>query len=103
MLYLADNDINAASDEPAWTSLPRSVELECYTDAGEDMIIDLEDPSKEKLQEYINDFDINEEVSKWWENGMPGEGVPFSNMKEHYEDYEGYLEWLQEVCDKMPY
>ena len=101
--YLSDNDINVASDEPIWEESPRSIELESYTNAGEDMIIDLEEPTKAKLQDYINGFDINHNVSIWWVNGLPGNGVPFSNMKEHYEDYEDYLSWLQKVCDKMPY
>lgn len=103
ILYLADNDINKQNKEPVWSYAPRSVELECYTDGGEDMFIDLEEPTKEKLQEYIDNFDIDENVSMWWQNGQPGRGVPFSNMKEHYEDYEDYLKWLQKVCDKMPY
>ncbi len=67
------------------------------------MFIDLEEPTKEKLQEYIDNFDINENVSMWWQNGEPGRGVPFDNMKEHYEDYEAYLKRLQGICDKMPF
>lgn len=103
LLYLSNNDINQQNDEPVWGNHPHSVELECYTDGGEDMIIYLEKPTKEKLQEYIDNFDINENVSMWWEGGRPGRGVPFDNMKEHYEDYEAYLKRLQKVCDKMPY
>lgn len=61
LLYLENNDISLSS-ESVWDNLPHSVELGTYTDAGEDMIIDLEEPTKEKLQEYINGFDINEEV-----------------------------------------
>ena len=100
--YLEDNDINLVGSE-LWDESPRSVELECYTDAGEDMIIDLEEPTKEKLQKYINDFDINYNVSIWWQNGRPGKGVPFDNMKEQYDDYVDYLKWLQKVCNKMPF
>ena len=103
ILYLENEDIIKQGDGPVWDDEPRSVEFECYTDGGEDMLIDLKVPDKEHLQEYINDFDINYNVSIWWENGEPGNGVPFSNMKEHYEDYEDYLKWLQEICDKMPY
>lgn len=103
ILFLEDFDINKKNDEPVWSYAPRSVELECYTDGGEDMFIYLEEPTKEKLQEYIDNFDINENVSMWWQNGEPGSGVPFDNMKEHYEDYEAYLKWLQGICDKMPY
>lgn len=103
--YLEDNDINLSS-ENVWDDEPNSVELETYTDAGEDMLIDLTEPTKEKLQKYIDDFDVNEEVMMWWENGADyahSKGVPFDNVKEHYEDYEDYLKWLQRVCDRMPY
>lgn len=103
LLYLEDNDITTVSEDPVWENFQNSVELECYTDAGEDMLIDLEEPTKEKLQEYIDSFDINGNVILWWPGGEPGKGVPFSNIREHYEDYEDYLEWLQNVCDKMPY
>ena len=86
-----------------WPDKPCSVELETYTDAGEDMIITLDKVRKKDLQEYIDNFDINEEVLLWWQDGRPGKGVPFANVKEHYEDYEAFLEKLQKACDKMPY
>lgn len=103
LMYLDDNGIITISDDPVWDEYQNSVELECYTDGGGDMLIDLEEPTKEKLQNYIDDFDINHEVNIWWENGEPGNGVPFSNIKEHYDDYEDYLSWLQTICDGMPY
>lgn len=103
LLYLEDNDIRIVSEEPVWENSQNSVELECYTDAGEDMFICLKEPTKEKLQEYIDDFDIDGNVMSWWQGGKPGEGVPFSNIREHYNDYEDYLKWLQKICDKMPY
>lgn len=102
IIYLEDNDMELQNSMPL-DSKERSVEFECYTDAGEDMFIDLEEPTKEKLQEYINDFDIDHNVSIWWVNGQPGRGVPFNNMKEHYEDYEDYLKRLQKICNKMPF
>lgn len=92
-LYLEKFDITSNGDG----------ELECYTDSGEDMIISLGEILKENLQEYIDNFDINENVLIWWQNGEPGQGVPFSNVKEHYEDYEAYLKWLQKICHKMPF
>ncbi len=93
LLYLEDFDITDNGGG----------ELECYTDAGEDMIITLDKVRKKNLQEYIDNFDINEEVLLWWQDGRPGKGVPFANVKEHYEDYEAYLEKLQKACDKMPF
>ena len=100
--YLSENDIIW---RPGFDESNFSGELECYTPAGEDMFITLEVVDKEHLQEYIDNFDINENVSLWWPNGEKAEGmgVPFDNMKEHYEDYEEWLAGLQEVCDGMPY
>lgn len=96
-LYLEDFDI---------TSHDNGV-LECYTDAGEDMIITLDKVRKKNLQEYIDNFDINENVLIWWrdlsDEQRKEEKVPFNNVKEHYEDYEAYLEMLQKACDKMPF
>jgi hypothetical protein len=55
------------------------------------------------LQEYIDDFNINYEVVSWWQDGKKGNGVPFDNIKQHYDDVEDWLKWLQTICDKMPY
>ena len=66
-------------------------------------LISLGKVRKKNLQEYIDNFDINENVLLWWPHGRPGKGVPFNNVKEHYEDYEAFLEMLQKACDKMPY
>lgn len=93
ILYLEDFDITCNDGN----------DLECYTDAGEDMIINLEKVRKKDLQEYIDEFDINYNVSIWWQNGQPGKSVPFDNIKEHYEDYEAYLKRLQKVCNKLPF
>ena len=86
-----------------WEDKPFSAELESYTSAGGDMIISLEELSKACLQEYIDDFNINYEVVSWWQNGKKGNGVPFDNIKQHYDDVEDWLNWLQGICDKMPY
>ena len=83
----------------AWDDEPESVELNCSTDAGEDMYIDLHKISADDLEEYVNDFDINEEVSLWWKNGQPGRGVPFENQGEQVADYEDYLAWLRDIID----
>lgn len=104
LAILEENGIYLSS-EKLWDNEPFSVELETYTDSGEDMIIDLEEPTRECLQKYIDDFDANEEVMMWWRNGKDEahkKGVPFSNIKDHYEDYESYLERLKEVCGLLP-
>ena len=99
---LEENNISVCGT--AWNNEPDSVELETYTNAGEDMIIDLEAPTAAELQAYIDDFDINEEVMLWWGNGIDAAhkaGVPFNNIREHYEDYETYLAELQRVCNLL--
>ena len=101
--YLDREGVSCCSDSHVWDNHPHSVELECFTDAGGDMIIDLEKPTQAQLQGYIDDFDIDKEVALWWPNGKPGNGVPFANMREHWNDLENYLKWLQGICDKMPY
>ena len=82
-----------------WEDKPHSVELETSTPAGGDMIINLEDISVDALKEYVDNFDINYEVSLWWENGEPGRGVPFDSMDEHVEDYEEFLAELRDIID----
>lgn len=104
LLILDENSITKESNEPVWEDHPRSVELETYTDGGEDMIISLEEPTRESLQEYINNFDINETVMLWWREGEDtarANGVPFDNIADHYGDYSDYLETLQAVCNQL--
>lgn len=84
---------------PAWEDEPHSVELECCTGAGEDMGFNLHHISADDLEEYVNGFDINENVSLWWPNGQKGSGVPFENQAEHVQDYEMYLAWLRDIID----
>lgn len=95
--------VKRLAEEPVWEQYPESVELETSTDGGEDMIIDLEEPTREQLESYINNFDIDYEVSLWWHDGRPGDGVPFSSMKDHIRDYEKYLKWLRRVAKYVPY
>lgn len=100
---LEENSIYLSSS-PAWDNKPNSVELETYTDAGEDMIIDLDEPSKKCLQDYCDDFDIDEQVMLWWQNGRDAahaKSVPFNNTREHYEDYEAYLAELRRVAELL--
>lgn len=102
--YLEDNDI--MYNGLAWDDAPFSGELETYTEAGEDMIINLREVSKQGLKEYIDGFDINENVMNWWRNGEDAaraNGVPFTNIKDHYQDYEDWIENLKSICEKMPY
>lgn len=87
----------------AWDDKPYSAEVECYTDAGEDMCFCLEELSAEGMMEYVDSFDINEQVVLWWPNGRKAEGmgVPFNNIVEHYQDYEKFLERLSKAAEGM--
>ena len=103
--YLEKNDIKLVQQR-VWWDKPYSAELETYTNAGEDMLIDLEVLDKEHLEEYIDGFDINEEVMNWWRDGEDkarANGVPHATIADHYQDYEEYLDTLREVCKNMPY
>jgi len=101
--FLKENGISLSS-APVWNDKPFSVELETSSPAGEDMIIDLEEPTREELQRYIDHFDIDENVSIWWPDGhkMEDKGLPFNSMSEQIDDYKEYLERLQDICDRMP-
>lgn len=82
---------------------PNGIELESYTDAGGDMIttISVEDDWKHDFREYVDNFDINEEVKLWWPDGQPGKGVPFDNMRDHYDDTEEWLNWMKDIARIM--
>ena len=79
---------------------PNGIELESYTNAGGDMIttIDVSKDWKHDFREYVDNFDVDNEVVLWWPNGQPGKGVPFSNIREHYEDLEEWLSWMKDIA-----
>ena len=79
-----------------------SYEFEAFTPAGGDMVIILEEPSKEELEKYIDNFDINEEVLMWWRDGK-GDGLPFANVRDHYNDLEEYIDRISDICDMLEY
>ena len=63
------------------------------------MYINLEEISADALEEYVNSFDVNEEVAIWWPDGVAGRGVPFDNQAEHVEDLELWLAELRDIID----
>lgn len=79
------------------------IELESYTDGGGDMIItiDVSDDWKKEFKDYVEDFDIDNEVSLWWPDGQPGRGVPFNNIRELYDDIEEWVNWLKDIIRVM--
>jgi hypothetical protein len=101
--YLLEDCNNIFWNGQTCDRFPFSVELESYTKAGGDMIIYLEVCDKEHLQEYIDTYDINQEVIGWWTDGIKGNGVPFDNIRDHYNDLEDWLNWMQGICNNMPY
>ena len=102
LAYLKEKGINLFSED-IWGGLLSCVELESYTDAGSEMIMALEEPTRECLTRYADNFDITGEVLLWWQGGDRGSGVPFSNIKEHYEDIEKWVTRLKTVAKGMPY
>ena len=78
--------------------LETGVELEEWTDGGVNMFIDLsEDNNKSYLQqfkEYIDNFDIDEEIE------IHRQDEQYKNdftIRESVEDFESYHRWLNEV------
>ena len=59
------------------------------------------------VKEYIENFNIDEEIMLWWGETTSTErekrGLPFDNIREHYDDLKCWLKNLQKVCNKMPY
>jgi len=100
---LEENNV-ALCSTPVWEDKPNSVELEYYTNAGGDMIICLDEPSQRCLNEYLDNFDIDEEVMLWWRNGSDAahkSGVPFDNTREHYEDLEAWVKELKRIAELL--
>ena len=79
------------------------IELESYTDGGGDMIIsiDVSEDWKKAFKDYVEDFDIDNEVTIWWPDGKPGKGVPFDNIRDLYDDIEDWLDWLKDIVRVM--
>ena len=79
------------------------IELESYTDGGGDMIItiDVSDDWKQAFKDYVEEFDIDNEVSIWWPDGQPGTGVPFNNIRELYDDIDDWVKWLKDIIRIM--
>ena len=82
-------------------------EISYYTDAGGDMTFELEKITRSEFQKYIDNFDIDQEIMLWWaettEKQRKERGLPFDNIKEHYEDLESWKNFMQGVCYKLPY
>lgn len=95
--YLNENDILVCISKDCDGN--DCYELESFTDAGGDMIINLDELTSNALLDYINNFDINEEVLQWWPNGQPSNQIPFENIRDHYNDVENWCNYIKDVAN----
>jgi hypothetical protein len=81
----------------------KEIELESYTDGGGDMIIsiDVTEDWQKEFREYVENYDIDNEVHIWWPDGQPGKGVPFNNIRDLYNDIEEWVDWLKDIIRIM--
>ena len=98
LAYLENTGV-VVSEDAAWRNAPFSRELYFETPSGGDFGIAVEDVTREKVLEYLDDYDVNEECLLWWDSG----NSPFSNIKALYEDIEQWLENFKEIAYNMPY
>lgn len=98
--FLEENDFYIGEYEE-WEGV--DVEIESYTDGGGDMIITLDELTRENMVKYLQDFDVNEETNLWFPEGKPGRGVPFDNYKDLWEDIENWRRRALTIAKEMPY
>lgn len=75
--------------------------LETWTNGGVDMIIYLDNNQKsikEIIEEYIDNFDIDEEIDLYREDKRYRENF---TIRESLEDFENWLEYLKIVCEEL--
>ena len=73
-------------------------EVEKWTDGGVDMVITLMPFTKEKFVEYVNDFDVDEEIElhrqdKNYKNNF--------TLRQSLEDFENFHSHLKDVAAKL--
>ena len=94
--FLENHDIHCDKmDDGGW-------ELESYTDGGGDQIIYVDKLTKNDLVEYLENYDVNEETNLWFPDGRPGNGVPFDNYKDLWDDIEDWRKWTLGIAKRMP-
>lgn len=96
MEFLEDHDITCTKyDDDGW-------ELESYTDGGGDQIVYVDNLTRNDVVKRLEDYDVNEETNLWFPNGQPGEGVPFDNYKDLWDDIENWRQWMLGIAKRMP-
>ena len=94
--FLENHDIHCDKmDDGGW-------ELESYTDGGGDQLIYIDNLTREELIEYLENYDVNEETNLWFPDGRPGNGVPFDNYKDLWDDIEDWRKWMLNIAKRMP-
>lgn len=63
--------------------------------------LDVSEDWKKAFKDYVEGFDVDNEVIIWWPNGKPGKGVPFDNIRDLYDDIEDWLDWLKNIVRVM--
>lgn len=93
--FLEDHDITCTKCDDGW-------ELESYTEGGGDQIIYVDNLTREKLVENLENYDVNYETSLWFPDGKPSRGVPFDNYKDLWDDIEDWRKRMLGIARRMP-
>ena len=94
--FLENHDIHCDKmDDGGW-------ELESYTDGGGDQIVYVDNLTREELVECLESYDVNEGTNLWFPDGIPGNGVPFDNYKDLWDDLENWRKRMLNVAKRMP-
>lgn len=75
----------------------KEIEIENWTDGGEDMLIYLDDFSVEELELYADDYDIDEHIEMMMQDKRPGGYAANFTLTEALADQTAWLEDLREV------
>ena len=76
------------------------IELEAWTDGGVDMFIDI-DPNKDivdQLEEYIDNFDIDNEIDMYREDKRYKERF---TIRESLNDFESWLAYIEQIKNEL--
>lgn len=96
MDFLENHDIHCNKmDNGGW-------ELESYTEGGGDQLIYVDNLTREELVENLENYDVNYETSLWFPDGRPGNGVPFDNYKDLWDDIEDWRKWALGIAKRVP-
>lgn len=77
--------------------LDKEIEIENWTDGGEDMLIYLDDFTVEELELYADDYDIDEHIEMMMQDKRPGGYAANFTLTEALADQTAWLEDLREV------